>query len=333
MLRFFEDFPVGLSEVYGPVVAAKEAIVAFAREYDPQPFHVDEELAKRSFMGTLVASGWHTCALNMRLIADGFLLGATSLGSPGLEEVNWLKPVLPGDALRTRMTVTDARPSKSRPEVGLLHFRFEMLNQRDEAVMTQSNWIMFGRRGYPWPPAPGAGPPADAAPGPDPAPPPVARPPAYHDEMAVGDVTELGSYRFEADDIVTFARAYDPQPFHVDPEAAKRSLFGGLCASGWHTAAIWMKLLIAHRQRTEAQPSRRAPQLGPSPGFRNLRWLRPVYAGDTISYRSVITGLRASASRPGWGLAFHRNSGTNQHGDEVFSFEGMVFVERREPTA
>jgi acyl dehydratase len=271
----------------------------------------------------------------MRIVADGFLLGAAAMGAPGIDEVKWLRPVYPGDALRTRMTVTDARPSKSRLEIGLLQFLLEVLNQRDEIVMSQANWIMFGRRGHPWPPAPGGRPSA-----PDPAvgreePPRPAGPPPYLDEMKAGDLSLLGSYHFAADEIIRFARAYDPQPFHVDPEAAKRSLFGGLCASGWHTAAVWMKRMIAHRNDMEAQAARlgrRPSRLGPSPGFRNMRWAKPVYAGDTISYSSTITDLRPSASRPGWGLAFHRNSGLNQHGEEVFSFDGAVFWERGDPS-
>jgi acyl dehydratase len=244
-----------------------------------------------------------------------------------------VRPVLPGDALRTRATVLEARPSKSRPEIGLLLFQLEMMNQRDETVLTQANWIMFGRQGHPWPPAPGRGP-RDEAP-PEPAPQAMtqaADPTPFLDDLQVGDTRALGSYRFEAEDIIRFASAYDPQSFHMDPEAAKRSLFGGLCASGWHTAAIWMKLMLQHRERARAEAARLGrplPVLGPSPGFKNLRWLKPVYAGDTVTYASTVTATRPSASRPGWGLAFQRNSGVNQHGEEVFSFDGMVFWERR----
>jgi acyl dehydratase len=269
----------------------------------------------------------------MRLMAQGFLLDATSMGAPGVEEVKWVRPVLPGDALHTRATVLEARPSKSRPEIGLLLFQLEMMNQRDETVLTQANWIMFGRQGHPWPPAPGPGPRDGAPPGPAPqAMPQAADPAPYLDDLQVGDTRALGSYRFEADDIIRFASAYDPQSFHVDPEAARRSLFGGLCASGWHTAAIWMKLMLQHRERARAEAARLGrplPALGPSPGFKNLRWLKPVYAGDTVTYASTVTATRPSASRPGWGLAFQRNSGVNQHGEEVFSFDGMVFWERR----
>jgi acyl dehydratase len=330
-MRFFEDLTPGLVETYGPLTVSKEDIVAFAREYDPQPFHTDEEAAKSTFVGTLIASGWHSCALAMRMIAQGFILDAASLGSPGVEEVRWLAPVRPGDVLRTRNTILDARPSKSRPELGLVQFRLDVLNGADERVLEQRYWVMFGRRDHPWPPPPGDGPPAPApAAPPAPAPPPA--PDRYLDDLVVGEASELGSYRFAADEIVRFASAFDMQPFHMDPEAARRSLFGGLCASGWHTAAVWMKLMIAGRERSRAEAGRLglpSPRLGPSPGFKNLKWSRPVFAGDIVTYRSVVTGTRASASRPGWGLAFHRNAGVNQHGEEVFSFEGTVFWERR----
>lgn len=155
---FFEDFTPGWTGTFGPVTVTKEAIVAFASEFDPQPFHMDEEAAKDTFVGALIASGWHTCSLTMRLIADGFLLDAAAQGAPGIEEVKWLRPVRPGDSLRARIRVVEARVSRNRPEIGLARFETQVLNGRDEAVMTQANWIMIARRGTPWPPAPGAGP-------------------------------------------------------------------------------------------------------------------------------------------------------------------------------
>jgi acyl dehydratase len=334
MPRFaFEDFTPGSSQLLGPVAVSKDDIVAFAREYDPQPFHVDEVAAKDSFVGTLIASGWHTCCINMRLLAHGVLLDSTSMGSPGVEELKWLQAMRPGDTLRSRMTIVDARPSKSRPSIGLVRFRFDMLNQKDETVLTQGNWIMFGRRGVETADQSQIIPPAQE----QPASVPVlethslsANP--YLEDLIAGETEELGSYTFVPDDIVRFASQFDPQRFHVDPEAAKNSLFGGLCASGWHTAAIWMKLMIAHRDRIRVEAlsrGQRPARLGPSPGFTHLKWLRPVYAGDTITYRSTISGKRVSASRPGWGLAFHRNTGVNQRGEDVFSFDGAVFWERR----
>ena len=122
-------------------------------------------------------------------------------------------------------------------------------------------------------------------------------------------------------------RAYDPQVFHTDPEAAKATHFGGLCASGWHTAAAYMKRMLATRSRDRAfTAERRGPprSWAPPPAFAT-RWLRPVYAGDTVRYATTLIDKRASASRPGWGLAFANNTGINQHGDTVFSFTSSVF--------
>ena len=143
----FEDFAPGSSRIDGGITVSRDDIVAFARRFDPQPFHMDEAAAKQTFVGRLIASGWHTCALTMRIIADGFILDTASMGSPGIEEVRWLRPVRPGDALRVRATVLDARPSQSRPDRGLVRFRFDMLNQTDETAMVQTNWIMVARRG------------------------------------------------------------------------------------------------------------------------------------------------------------------------------------------
>jgi acyl dehydratase len=143
---YYEDFVVGQVRVCGPRVVTRKEIIAFASEFDPQPMHLDEEAAKKSMLGGLSASGWHTCALMMRIIADGLVLNASSMGSPGVEEVKWLKPVRPGDALSVRLTVLDKRESKSRPGVGLVRQRCEMLNQRGEVVLDSSYAGMFGKR-------------------------------------------------------------------------------------------------------------------------------------------------------------------------------------------
>ncbi|PVE23050.1 dehydratase [Microvirga sp. KLBC 81] len=332
----FEDLTPGTTQMLGPYTVTKEALLAFAQEYDAQPFHVDEVAARDSFIGTLIASGWHTCSINMRLLADDLILDSTSMGAPGIEEVKWLKPVRPGDSLRSRMTILESRPSKSRPSLGLVRFQFEMLNQADEAVFTQKNWVMFGRRDAE--PVTGSGSSVLAAAAsamPDHTPKrelPHISPNPYFEDLVIGETEELGSYHFEPDDIIAFAEQFDPQRFHVDSEAAKNSLFGALCASGWHTASVWMKQMVGYRSRIRANAlahGARPARLGPSPGFTDLKWLKPVYAGDTITYRSTVTGKRVSNSRPGWGLVFHHNSGTNQRGEEVFSFEGMVFWERR----
>jgi len=140
---------------------------------------------------------------------------------------------------------------------------------------------------------------------------------------------DIGSYLFTPDEIKKFAKKFDPQPFHLSNEAAKSSLFGALCASGWHTAAIWMKLqrnyyheVIDRFENTEYADAK----YGPSPGFKDLKWLKPVFAGDTISFSNKNTGLRKSASKPGWWIKTIEHSGSNQNGEPVITFQSSVLI-------
>jgi acyl dehydratase len=153
----------------------------------------------------------------------------------------------------------------------------------------------------------------------------------FYEEIAPGLAVELGTYHFTREAILSFAKAYDPQPFHVDEAAARTGPFGVLIASGWHTAAAWMKCYMAandaHRN-TRVAEGEPVPEQGPSPGFAHLKWLKPVRPGDTISYRLTVTGKRVLSSRPRWGLVESLNEGVNQTGQLVFSFEGRVLVQR-----
>jgi len=154
----------------------------------------------------------------------------------------------------------------------------------------------------------------------------------FFEDITIGRRREVGSFTFTADEIKRFARKYDPQRFHLSEEEGRKSLFGGLAASGWHVASICMKLMVTSAQRITREAVARGETVaagGPSPGFRDLRWIKPVMAGDTVSFVSEVEGLRASASRPEWGIVEIRNTGTNQRGEVVFSFLGTGFVPRR----
>lgn len=332
----FEDFVVGESARSRSIAVSQDDILAFASRYDAQSFHVDPEAAKTSFVGRLIGSGWHSCSLLMRLMAESFLLDSTGMGAPGIEEVKWLRPLLPGDSVTARRTVIETKASRSRPEMGLVRFRLELLNQRDEPLLEQTNWIMFGRKGSGIAPQPKGDwlshsvryeRPAQESPLEAPAQAPG--PTRFFEELEIGSRHELGSLVFTPGEIVAFARSFDPQPFHMDEAAAAASSFGRLAASGWHTAAVWMATMVSHRKRQLAATTGREARLGPSPGFKNMRWSRPVFAGDRITYFSEVMDKRESASRPQWGLFFHRNTGVNQNGEEVFSFDGCVFIERK----
>jgi len=147
VVRFhWEDFPVGATRTFGAMPVTREATLAFAREFDPQPFHLDDEAAAMGLFGKLSASGWHSCAMAMRMMCDDYLLESSSLGSPGIDNLRWLKPVFPGDTLHMRYTVLEARTMKSRPGVGLVRLEWQMFNQQDEPVLSMEGWGMFGLR-------------------------------------------------------------------------------------------------------------------------------------------------------------------------------------------
>ncbi len=331
-MRYFEDFTVGETATYpGPTVSASD-IVAFAQQYDPQPFHLSEEAAKGTFAGRLIASGWHTACLHMRMLADDLLGNAVGLGAPGIDELRWLKPVLPGDTLQARRTVLGVRRS-TKGNRGFVQFAFEVLNQQGEVVMAQANSIMFACRTT----EAGNAPATAVATKPVPSPSPsrtwtkaeaLRQPMPYLEDLVPGDRIMLGDKHFDEAGIIAFATEYDPQFFHIDPTAAKDGPFGGLIASGWQTAACWMRLLVDFRmaQVSACHAAGVAPvRLGPSPGFSDARWLKPVFPGDTITCATTVLDARPSASRPGWGLARSHNTGINQRGELVFEFTSAVF--------
>ncbi len=134
--RYFEDYPQGAVFELGSFEVSEEEIVSFARRYDPQPMHIDREAAAEGMFGGLIASGWHTVALQMRLIAERFLSSASSLPSPGIDELRWLRPVRPGDRLTVRVTVLEANRSRTRPDRGMVRSLIEVSNQDDAVVMS-----------------------------------------------------------------------------------------------------------------------------------------------------------------------------------------------------
>jgi len=143
---YWEDLPVGSVREFGAMPVTREAVLAFAAQFDPQPFHLEDTAAEAGLFGRLSASGWHTCAMAMRMMCDGYLLESSSLGSPGMDSLRWTRPVHPGDTLSMRLTTLEARPMASRPTVGLVLSKSEVLNQHREVVLTMQGWGMFGRR-------------------------------------------------------------------------------------------------------------------------------------------------------------------------------------------
>jgi len=143
---YWEDLAPGSVRELGSVSVSAEEIKEFAEQFDPQPFHIDEVAGRRSIFGNLCASGWHTCALAMRLTVDNFLSESSSMGSPGLESLRWLKPVYPGDTLTLRHSIVESRPMRKRTDTGIVRSVWEMFNQNGEKVMQMEGYGMFRRR-------------------------------------------------------------------------------------------------------------------------------------------------------------------------------------------
>jgi len=155
----------------------------------------------------------------------------------------------------------------------------------------------------------------------------------FFEDLEIGARREIGSFTFTTEAIKKFAAQFDPQRFHLDEEAGRQSLFGGLAASGWHVGSVCMKLLVMNGQRQIQEAVARGEKVaawGPSPGFRDLRWLKPVLAGDTLTYATEVASKRTSEKRPEWGIVEARNTGTNQRGELAFSLLATAFVPRRD---
>jgi len=144
--RYFEDYTPGREYEFGSISVSEGDIIEFARKFDPQDFHVDAEKAKTSQFGGLVASGWHTLSLCMRLYVDHYLSHVASLASPGVDEIRWPNPMRPGDTLRIRVTILEARPSRSKPDRGIVRATVETINQKDELVLSMVVVSILGRR-------------------------------------------------------------------------------------------------------------------------------------------------------------------------------------------
>ena len=146
MTLTFEDFPPGRFGTFGPRHVTRDEILAFAAEFDPQPMHLDEEAASKSMLRGLSGSGWHLCSLMMRMMADGFITRAASLGSPGVDEVRWLSPLRPGDDLTLDVDVLEARTSKSRPGLGIVKFKCTVRNAAGQELAEMTSPILIKRR-------------------------------------------------------------------------------------------------------------------------------------------------------------------------------------------
>ncbi|MEO1292399.1 MAG: MaoC/PaaZ C-terminal domain-containing protein [Pseudomonadota bacterium] len=335
---YFDDFYAGATFDCGTTRFTAEEIVDFARQFDPQPFHVDAEAGRASMLGGLAASGWHTCAQIMRMAFDGFIGRTASRGGPGVQEVIWRRPVLEGMEVSVMAEVVSARPSASRPDRGIVTVRYRMTACDDGRLLCDMTFPFFVLRNPERGPyvATGAETVHDRAPrpqrnaasvdfskavtGPDAA--------MWLDVKTapIGKPIIIGQHTLTADEIVTFAERFDPQPFHLDPMKGTE-VFGGLSASGWHTGSLWMGQNVRHRDALLATlpPDKQKQVLaasGPALGVTDLRWPHPVLAGDSLTFFTVLEGM--DPWRGDW-LALRAFSGAvNQRGALVFGAHSQV---------
>lgn len=319
----FDDFVPGETRSFGEYVFTTPEIVAFASRYDPQPFHLDEEAGKKTILGGLTASGWHTCSALMRMNVDHWLAQTSCLAGVGIEENRWLAPVRPGDRISAEMRTLEKIDLRSRPDAGIVKFATSLRNQTGVEVMAQQSSILFARRerlapdtvlspASKRPPAPDIPERIDD---------PAAAMPTLYAQARVGAYAELGETLFTAPFIQEYARQYDPFLFHLDEEAGRAHLLGALSAAGFQTAACWMRHFVACRSRISGG---QVVSLA-SPGFSGLLWRQPVLVGDRIAFSTQVVAKRET-SKANLGLITSRNCGVNQRSETVLEFYASVFA-------
>lgn len=326
---YFEDVEIGEVRQLPAREIGKDEVLDFAKRFDAQPFHVDELAAQRSMFGGLIASGWHTGAIVMRMMMDARSgTNEAMIGSPGNDGLYWLKPVRPGDTLSGTITTTDKKLSQSKPWLGAVFSRVEVQNQHGEDV-----YLMEGRGLVLCRPVAGKAPP-EHTPGKaqqsaanadfdwSRALDPMNRPRIHFEDFEAGQVWDLGAETVSRNEIIEFASKFDPQPFHLDEAAAKATHFGGLVASGWHTAATFMGLFARNMLSN-------TDSLG-SPGMKSLRWRKALRPGDTVRGRIEIKTKKQSASKPWMGFVDIDYYLTNQHGEDILYMDGTGMYGSRE---
>ena len=245
---YFEDFPPGEVVEYGGIDVSADEIIAFAREFDPQPFHIDEEAA-RAATGGLIASGWHTCALLLRMNCDAFLMRAAILDEAGVEEVRWQRPVRPGDRLHVRRHTLATRPREGRTGDGEVEFLYEVVNQDGVVAMTQRSLLLLKQRpqasGINWP--------------------------MFYEDFRIGQSAALGQAAFSREAILAYGRRFDPR---IVAQAAEGS--APLAASGLHVAAAGMRRLVDTRSASARRDGR--ARRDPSAAWRLARLQRHALA-------------------------------------------------------
>ena len=324
----FEDFPLGRKFELDSFTLERQDMVNFARTYDPQAFHLNDENTDKTYPGRMVASGWFLCSLLVREFAKGFLKDSNMYCGAGMPELFWLEAVLPGDKLRMEAVVIESRVSRLRPEIGIVTLSGGFINQHDVKVVSNQVVIFIGRRGetaHPNLPDRSILEEKTVICGNEKA---VKLP--FFEEIEFGSQWNIGSHIFTAERIRAYASLYDPQPFHLDEVLARQSFLGGLCAAGVHVALTWWTLGILNHNRAEAEALQQGtlyPRLGLMQGFRDLTWYLPVYADDVLTYSAKILKKHELPDRKGWGVLDVQASACNQYGETVINYYPSLVLE------
>ncbi|MEM9724436.1 MAG: MaoC/PaaZ C-terminal domain-containing protein [Pseudomonadota bacterium] len=345
-LRYFEDLEVGEQLDLGQVALTEADIIAFAKQYDPQPMHLDPEAGRATVLKGLAASGWHTCAAATPGYVRGFSETVRALGGAGVDYCRWIKPCYPAERagpIHISMEIEALKRSQSRPELGFVGVRVDVRQRDPDAGADAEPRLICAQAFRPMVETRG---PASAAPRPaqetraDPralaggvseaVSPAEGFAFANAGEVTLGQRTALGESAFTAEEIIAFAQAFDPHWFHLSEEAGRRSFFKGLAASGWEVMCRGMRKIVEARiEAIGALPADRAMAamegMGPSPGFRNLRWLRPTYAGDTLRYFMTPFEFLRREGRS-WVVLRMRIEAVNQRGEPVARSDNEVLL-------
>ncbi len=326
-LTYWEDFSAGVSVEFGNSIVTTPLVVAFRHEFEPAT--IDPVSAAGA---ELSASDWHSCAILMRMMCDDYLMAAAGAGAPGVEHVRWFGTVRPGDVLRARRTPVETRASKSRPRLGIVRMYQEVFNQRGELVMTWLPIQLYDRRDPDAEPPPTvtASEPAMSAPRRSPFAGSLATRSPSFDAINIGDMADLGSNVFSKEEMLQYARQFNPQYFHADEATAINSIYGGLIASGWHTGAVWNRQVSLYRETIGKtfNDSKSAGISGPSIAVTDMKWPVPIRPGDRVSFTSRVKAKTVSDEFPGWGIVTTFNEGVNQRGETVFSLYHHYWVRR-----
>ncbi len=300
--HFLEDFPVGKTLQFCNFPLTRDLIESYAAEFDPLFGGPERDESRGRY-----ASPFQLNGLLMRLCYDGWVVDTAARGAPGVDEARWFRPVAAGDTLTARYTVRAARVSRSKPQLGFVQFFYELFANGARA-MSQLNWVMIERRN------------TDAIT--DAAESSARTSSDTPGQNAPASPIRLGEREFKADKIINFARIYDPQPFHVNVDAANKGPFGALAASGWHTTAFWAS---AYAEAYDAGRDK-LPRPDGVLWMKPLMWQKPVYAGERIAFD--FAPMRTETDASGRRVLVAQNRGIDSKGDIVIDFTiGMVIAE------